>query len=547
VTNWHIRLFVAALALACAAGYAAAEHRLALVVGNNAYPNLAAHQQLRNAVNDAQAVKATLQSLGFEVLEGYDLKRADLVDKLSEFASRIEVGDIALFFYAGHGIALNGANFLLPTDISAPRSTNRDEEARLTDLALPESRVIERLRGAGARVAIVVLDACRDSPLRTASGRSVGVARGLAPAPAVTGVLSLYSAGFGQSALDRLGPDDRDPNSVFTRVFIEKLKTPGLGLREVAVQTRDSVVTLASSVGQDQIPALYEQIVGGDVYLAGPPRPASDPVPGADEMAWQRVAATSDAGQIGAFIAQFPNSALRPKAEALLASLGSPSIPAPSSPRADEIAWNVIASSRDARQVRLFIADFPHSPLRPKAEALLASLEAAAVAIPDPRADEVAWKYIAGSRDPRQVRAFIADFPRSPLRSKAAALLASLDAPANSRSRSYWNHNGSVVYLVSEGPSRKLYYESPRAGMAAQGVTPGTLLFTGTRNGDEYSGTAYVFKSGCGATPYLVSGRVSADQRTIEMRGQAPKKNADCGIIGYKDDVLIFTLDGSRS
>ena len=83
-------------------------------------------------------------------------------------------------------------------------------------------------------------------------------------------MFSIYSAGFGQQALDSLGPDDRNPNSVFTRVFIEKLKTPGLDLRAVATETRRGVIALTKKVGYIQFPAYSDQIAG-DVYLAGLP------------------------------------------------------------------------------------------------------------------------------------------------------------------------------------------------------------------------------------------------------------------------------------
>ncbi|HLX18287.1 MAG TPA: tetratricopeptide repeat protein [Bradyrhizobium sp.] len=242
--------------------------RVALVVGNDRYPNLSADRQLANAINDARAVKATLEALHFEVLYGENLDRRTLVDRLSDLTARLGKDDIAFFYFAGHGVSFSGANYLLPSDIPTPHTTGRAEEARLADQAIAETQVIERMTGSGARVAIVVLDACRDNPLQGADTRSVGSSRGLSLGQPAQGVFSIYSAGFGQEALDRLGPDDRNPNSVFTRVFIEKLKTPGLDLRGVATETRRTVVELAQKVGQNQFPAYYDQI-SGDVYLAG--------------------------------------------------------------------------------------------------------------------------------------------------------------------------------------------------------------------------------------------------------------------------------------
>lgn len=245
-------------------------HRIALVIGNDRYANLSADRQLTNAINDARAVKATLEGLRFEVLYGENLDRRALVDRLFDLAARLGKDDIAFFYFAGHGVSFSGANYLLPSDIPTPHATGRAEEARLADQAIAETQVIEQIIGSGARVAIVVLDACRDNPLRGTDTRSLGNSRGLSLGQPAQGVFSIYSAGVGQGALDRLGPDDRNPNSVFTRVFIEKLRTPGLDLKAVATETRRTVVELAQKIGQNQFPAYYDQI-SSEVYLAGPP------------------------------------------------------------------------------------------------------------------------------------------------------------------------------------------------------------------------------------------------------------------------------------
>lgn len=256
-------------------GSASAEKRVALVVGNNAYPNLPANMQLRNAISDARAVRDALKGLGFDVFYGENLDRNALVNRTFDLASRLSPGDTAFFFFAGHGVSFSGANYLLPTDVPAPRGSGRAEEGRLADLALAETQVIERITASAARVAIVVLDACRDNPLQAADRRSIGYTRGLAQTAPPRGVFSIYSAGFGQAALDRLGPDDRHPNSVFTRVFVDKLKTPGIDLKVVATETRRAVAALAEKAGHEQFPAYYDQIVGGDVYLAGLPQAAA--------------------------------------------------------------------------------------------------------------------------------------------------------------------------------------------------------------------------------------------------------------------------------
>ena len=158
-----------------------AGRRVALVVGNDKYPNLPADAQLAKAANDARAVKRTLEGLGFQVLYGENLDRRAFIDKLSDLTSQLDKDGIVLFFFAGHGVAFSGANYLLPSDISKPRPTAeaRVEEARLGDQSIAEAQVLERVTDSGARIAIAVLDASRNNPVRGSGVRSLGSARGL--------------------------------------------------------------------------------------------------------------------------------------------------------------------------------------------------------------------------------------------------------------------------------------------------------------------------------------------------------------------------------
>ena len=256
-------------------GRAQSGKRVALVVGNNAYTMLPSDKQLNNAINDARAIREAVRGLGFEVIYAENADRSTFIEKLSDLAARLDKDDTAFFFFAGHGVSLSGANYLLPSDIPVPRNTGRAEEGRLADFAIAETQVVERIAASGARVAVLVLDACRDNPLQSADRRSLGASRGLQAQP-TRGVFSIYSASFGQAALDRLGPNDTHANSLFTRVFLEKLITPGIDLKVVATETRKQVSALAQAFGAEQIPAYYDQLLGGDVFLAGPVRPAQN-------------------------------------------------------------------------------------------------------------------------------------------------------------------------------------------------------------------------------------------------------------------------------
>ena len=243
-----------------------AEKRIALVVGNDRYPNLQADKQLEKAVNNSRSVGNALGELGFEVIHGENLGQRALFEKLDAMAEMLSPGDTAFFFFAGHGVAINGGNYILPSDVP---QIEAGQEARLIHSALSESDVVLDLQQRGVRVAVVVLDACRDNPFKRPGVRSIGAERGLERIEPVRGVFTFYSAGLGQTALDRLSDADRDPNSVFTRVLVPELSKSGVDLTALAIDVREEVARLAATVGHDQRPAYYDETIGGRVYLAG--------------------------------------------------------------------------------------------------------------------------------------------------------------------------------------------------------------------------------------------------------------------------------------
>ena len=263
------------MAIACLpATPAIAEKRIALAIGNDLYPNLPADRQLKKAANDATTIGGTLRSLGFEVIVGTNLGRQAMIDKLAEFTARLQPGDTAALFFAGHGVAIAGVNYLIPSDVP---TVTEGAEARVRGASLAEPDLIAELQARSVRVALLVIDACRDNPFPRAAGRSIGNTRGLADAKPARGIFTLYSAGIGQTALDRLGGgSDTAHNSVFTRIFAEQLKRPDLHLGDLAVEVRERVAELALKAtderGQpaphEQTPAYYDQTLGGRIYLA---------------------------------------------------------------------------------------------------------------------------------------------------------------------------------------------------------------------------------------------------------------------------------------
>jgi Caspase domain len=248
--------------LAGLSGPALAEKRVALVIGNDAYQNVPA---LKKAVNDSRTVGDSLKQLGFTVVSAQNLTRTAMSEKLLDFDRMVEPGDIAFFFFAGHGFEVRGENYLLPTDV--PAATEGQEEL-VRDASFAAQRVVDRLQARGVRTAILVLDACRNNPFERSGTRAVGGSGGLAPMTPSEGVFVVFSAGAKQTALDRLADDDASPNSVFTRYFAKELSTPGLTLVQIAKRTQSDVRQIAASVRHDQTPAYYDQIVG-DVVLNG--------------------------------------------------------------------------------------------------------------------------------------------------------------------------------------------------------------------------------------------------------------------------------------
>ncbi|MFZ5690235.1 MAG: caspase family protein [Pseudomonadota bacterium] len=271
----HCLALAAILLLSAQATAALAAKRIALVIGNNAYAEV---PKLEKAVGDAQTIAATLQGLGFDVIAVTDAGRSRMARALVDFETRVSPGDTALFFFAGHGVALDGGNYLMPTDVpnvtEAQRNLLRSEGFLADDIA-------ERLRERGAATTVMILDACRNNPFRAGTGRSIGQSRGLQRMDTRQGMFVMFSAGAGQEALDRLGDNDTHPNSVFTRLFVDLVKRPELDLIDVAKELQIEVPKLARSVGHEQLPAYYDQIPGR-IFLArgdGAATPSARPQP----------------------------------------------------------------------------------------------------------------------------------------------------------------------------------------------------------------------------------------------------------------------------
>jgi uncharacterized caspase-like protein len=318
--------------------------RIALVIGNDSYQHA---DPLGNARADARAVADALRATNFKVTLKQDVGLQAMKEALRTFKNEVAGGDEVIFYYAGHGVQLEGNNYMVPVD------TAGDSADQLKDDSVSLQRVLDDMQDQKARFTLAIIDACRDNPFK-GNGRALRT-RGLAPVTAADGQAVLYSAGAGQEALDNLGPRDKDPNGVFTRVLIKEMKTPGLSFDQVIHEVRDQVVQLARSVDHVQTPGYYSQFTG-DFYFTAPvaaqtpspgkaastPQAASAPAapaashgPTEDEIAAFKAAESANSvtgWQI--FKRNYPNSAYGTTADIRLASLEKPHAEAPVPPQA---------------------------------------------------------------------------------------------------------------------------------------------------------------------------------------------------------------------
>ncbi len=227
-------------------------NRKALIIGNDTYKLV---DRLRTAREDARAIAEGLRRVGYTVTLRLDVSEREMKSAIRNFVSQVEGGDEVAFFFAGHGVQLGNSNYLIPIDIGG------ENEAQIRDEAVALQRVLDDISDRKAKFTLAVIDACRDNPFKVA-GRSIGSSsRGLAPTSAATGQMVVFSAGAGQKALDNLGDNDNAKNGVFTRVFLKQMFRPA-PIDKIVKDTRTEVVRLAKTVGHEQVPAIYDQVVG---------------------------------------------------------------------------------------------------------------------------------------------------------------------------------------------------------------------------------------------------------------------------------------------
>jgi Flp pilus assembly protein TadD len=233
----------------------AGKTRVALVIGNSDYKY---GSRLPNPVNDASDFANTLRKLGFDVIEGRNLDKRGMDEKIAEFARKLDKAAIGLFFYAGHGIQVDGDNWLIPTDARIePGDLREGRSANVKTATVNVAQVLSKME-AEQRVNLIFLDACRDNPFGRGSG-GLAQPKGLAPIQNAVGTLTAFATKPYHVALDGDGR-----NSPFTTALLKHMITPGLEIGGVMKRVRVDVI---KSTGGEQVPFDESSLIT-DVVLA---------------------------------------------------------------------------------------------------------------------------------------------------------------------------------------------------------------------------------------------------------------------------------------
>lgn len=323
-----LTIIISLMCMALSISAAKADRRVAFVVGNGAYKNVA---QLPNPPIDAKAMASTLRNVGFEVIEGSNLSRDQMTEKLLDFGRKAQGSDIALFYYAGHGIAVGGTNYLLPVDADIKTEMDVKLGAAINiDLTLDQTM-------GDAKVKLVFLDACRDNPFAAkiksnSATRSVNVSSGLAEMKSGEGTLIAFATGPGQTALD----GQEGNNSPFTRALIDNITKPGVEIQQAMTSVRAQV---NEETHKGQLPWGHTNLIGA-VYLNQTPTTqvanaaptAAGTVPAAASAGssdgveleyWRSVKESNKPEELNAYLTAYPNGQFKALALARLAAIKS--------------------------------------------------------------------------------------------------------------------------------------------------------------------------------------------------------------------------------
>jgi outer membrane protein assembly factor BamD (BamD/ComL family) len=457
---WSIAalLIVSTLAFALSCVAAVADKRMALVIGNSSYQNAA---KLPNPIGDADAVAEMFRKVGYEVRLAKDLGYLQFSRELRSFQDATATADIAVVYYAGHGVEIGATNYMVPVDARLVRDRDAHDEAIDLD------RFVETVESA-KKLRLLILDACRDNPFAAGTKRRQQTAYrgistgGLGPPNNVGGELLIaYAAKQGQTAED--GTGDHSP---FTTAILHNLTVPGVDVRLAFGRVRDEVLNLTS---KHQEPFVYGSLGGNQISLAPPPEKPDEKIALQDDRVQQDFDIVmkaydrnnrSDKTPLEIYLKQHP--------EGLLSNLIRNEIvqfdlrmkgDEPSLPRgADDVLWADIKDTSDPDILRRYLLRYPNSPNAPAARARLnvllngvwkreeddrrkkeeadaeaKRLQAEAEAEAKRQAIAKVWAGVQNSNDQSRLRDFIRRYPESEYIADAKQRLDALAREAQER------------------------------------------------------------------------------------------------------------------
>lgn len=438
--RWHVRAASFGLVLFALHGaQASAQERVALVVGNSQYRKV---NPLPNPVNDASDMTASLTRLGFAVRNLNNLDFDGFRRALVEFGNVARTADQAVIFFAGHGIEIDGKNWLIPVDAEVKSEVDVYAEAinleTLIDLSvMPKT------------IGLVILDACRNNPFgpktslpssvtassgpkskkiatdnanrRARKTSATGASEGLAPVEVSDNVLVAYAAAAGTIARD-----GRGRNSPYSGSLLRHVETPGLEINYLFRLVHDDVVHETKY----QEPAVYGTLSKEEIYFKqgdAPSAPSVDVGADAEALAWRFVRVTNDIATLRRFSDQFPTSPHEAEVRERIAQLEN----------VENLAWTIVERQKSISAYRAYLDLYPYGERVDQARASLASLETSAsskqveaVDLPRPpqsnyqtasvSADaprknsavvEKAWEVLKSSRDQRLISSFSEAYP----------------------------------------------------------------------------------------------------------------------------------------
>ena len=320
---YAITIIIVASVGLLSASPALAEKRVALVIGNAAYKHTA---PLSNTLNDANAISSLLTKAGFDVVESRgDLGVVAFKRALRDFVRTAMDADIAVVYYAGHGIEIRGTNYLIPVDARLASDYDAEDEAVTLDRVVLAVEPVKQLR-------LIILDACRDNPFMRKMQRTIAtraITGGLAPVEPTTGnTLIAYAAKAGSTSYDGSGP-----NSPFTTALVKHIAEPGLDIRIALGRVRDEVI---KNTGNRQEPFIYGSLGGSTIALVPGPKVADRGINASQIRTDYEIAErVGNQSAWEAFLATYQSGFYANLARAQLAKLGQ--APAASLPAAEPI------------------------------------------------------------------------------------------------------------------------------------------------------------------------------------------------------------------